>query len=101
MAIQKNIDVVTPDWITDSIKKSIVLHVAEYKPTVKSQSPTVRTTQEGTKQNMPTIITSTGSAFMTPVTPGQPAAIVAQETSTVDAASGTKNKPKEIESKNL
>ena len=46
------------------------------------------------------MITSTGSAFMTPVTPGQPTAIIAHETPAA-VVSGTKSKPKEIESMNL
>lgn len=91
---------VTPDWISDSIQKATVLPVAEYKPTIKSQSPTARITQESTKQGTPTMITSTSSAFMTPVTPGQPTAIIAHETPAA-VVSGTKSKPKEIESMNL
>ena len=59
----------TPDWIKDSILKESLQPVKEYEPLVKAVS---KMSQESNKQTTPNLIsTTTSSAFMTPVTPGQ------------------------------
>eukprot|EP00111_Clytia_hemisphaerica_P010123 TCONS_00029595-protein len=68
-ALQNKINVVTPDWIKDSILKETQQLVKEYEPLVKVVS---KISQENIKQTTPNMIsTATSSAFMTPVTPGQ------------------------------
>ena len=84
-AIQRKIDIVAPDWITDSIRKASLQPIAEYKPVIKSQSPIAKTVQGNTsKQDTPNMALSTSSAFMTPVTPGQDLTAVSKETPTID-----------------